>query len=355
LGSDTAFGTGPIYLAGGTLGGYDATLANDIVAVDATTSTIVPVDTLTLNGNLSGAGAITCTNVTYDNISDGALELGGDNHNFTGTFYQWEDSANGTISTSFTSASAGSDNATWQIDGGALASEVAGTPTIALGSLSGGGGALSNALAGSTVTYQIGGSNRSTEFDGLIEDGSGTVALTKVGAGRLTLTGSNTYAGVTGIESGALVIVNATAGTNLLTNTGGVNNTGGFLILDYTGGTDPASTVQSLTKTAYNNGINRFQTGQIRDTSATAAMGLGWVDNAAVKQVTIMPALYGDVNLDGTVDFSDLNILLANYGQSGKVWRTGDFSHDGSVGLTDLSLLLSNYGHTGGLDLANAP
>ena len=345
-GSDTAFGTGPIYLAGGALGGYDATLANDIVALDSTSSTIFPVGTLTLNGNISGSGAITCTNPTYDDMSDGVLELGGNNGKFTGTFYQWEDSGVGTMTTYFTSASAGSENATWQIDGGVLANEVSGTPIIALGVLTGSGGTLSNALAGSRATYQVGGNDQSTEFDGVIEDGSGTVALTKVGTGRLTLAGANTYTDVTTIESGTLQIDKAMATINVLTNAGGLNNTGGSLILDYSAnGISVGSTVQSLLQTAYNNGTNSFRTGQIRDTSASRSISLGWVDNSSTRQVTIMPVLCGDANLSGQVTGQDLITLLANYNGPGN-WSQGDFNYDGMVTGADLVMLAAYYGQT---------
>ena len=49
-------------------------------------------------------------NVTLDS-PDNVLNLGGpntDNSGFTGTFYQWEDSDSGTITTYFTSVGAGS-------------------------------------------------------------------------------------------------------------------------------------------------------------------------------------------------------------------------------------------------------
>jgi uncharacterized repeat protein (TIGR01451 family) len=355
LQSDAAFGSGPIYLAGGTLGGYDVTLANDIVAVHSTTSSIIPLGTLALNGNISGFGAINCTNVTYDGISGGVLELGGDNSNFKGTFYQWADSDNGTISTHFTSASAGSDSATWQIDGGVLANEVSGAPIIALGALTGNGGTLSNAAAGSTVTYRIGDGNQSTEFDGVVNDGSGIVALTKAGAGRLTLAGANTYAGVTTIESGTLAIANAAAITSLLTNSGGVNDTGGFLILDYSGVADPASTVRSLLMVAHNLGGNRFH-GQLRDTLATSSIGLGWQDDASTEQVTVMPALYGDANLDGVVTGQDLVTLLANYnGSATHSWNQGDINYDGKVTAADLGTLLANFNRVGPLNINDAP
>jgi hypothetical protein len=59
------------------------------------------------------------------------------------------------------------------------------------------------------------------------------------------------------------------------------------------------------------------------------------------------PGLPGDANLDGTVDFTDLAVLLSNYGESGlQTWRSGDFDGDGTVGPNDLALLLATYGST---------
>jgi autotransporter-associated beta strand protein len=107
------------------------------------------------------------------------------------------------MSTYFTSANAGSANANWEIEGGVLANAVPGTPTIALGSLSGWRGQLTDA-AGGTVTYRIGDNNDSSEFDGTIADGSGTVALTKIGAGNQILGGANTYSGGTTLGGGLL-------------------------------------------------------------------------------------------------------------------------------------------------------
>ena len=160
-----------------------------------------------------------------------------------------------------------------------------------------------------------------------------------------------------------------------------MNVTGGFLVLDYSASrVSVASTVLGLLATAYNGGVNSFHTGQIRDSNATdfggpihpmwdnspaqkamiepgpgPSIGLGWVDNPTTHQVTIMPAAYGDANLDGTVGLTDLNTLLLNYGRSGMVWSQGDFNYDGTVGLGDLNMLLGNYGGTGPLNIAGAP
>ena len=50
----------------------------------------------------------------------------------------------------------------------------------------------------------------------------------------------------------------------------------------------------------------------------------------------------GDADGSGTVDFTDLGILLNNYNQPG-TFETGDFDGSGSVDFTDLGILLNNY------------
>lgn len=57
----------------------------------------------------------------------------------------------------------------------------------------------------------------------------------------------------------------------------------------------------------------------------------------------LMVMCYGDADLDGLVSFSDMSVVLGNYGQAG-AGLTGDLNHDGVVDFTDLSLVLSNYG-----------
>ena len=56
--------------------------------------------------------------------------------------------------------------------------------------------------------------------------------------------------------------------------------------------------------------------------------------------------LRGDVNHDGTVDFTDLVALARNYRKQNATWSDGDFNYDGSVGFDDLLILARNYGRT---------
>lgn len=53
---------------------------------------------------------------------------------------------------------------------------------------------------------------------------------------------------------------------------------------------------------------------------------------------------YGDANLDGTVNFTDLLALAQSYGQSNSNWDQGDMTYDAAVGFPDLLTLAQNYG-----------
>jgi hypothetical protein len=53
----------------------------------------------------------------------------------------------------------------------------------------------------------------------------------------------------------------------------------------------------------------------------------------------------GDANGDGVVNFTDLNIVLSEFGQSG-AGLAGDVNGDGVVSFADLNLVLSNFGAT---------
>jgi hypothetical protein len=56
-------------------------------------------------------------------------------------------------------------------------------------------------------------------------------------------------------------------------------------------------------------------------------------------------AAFGDSNLDGRVNFSDIQAIIngGRYGQSGTtgVWANGDFNYDGLVNFTDIQLMLN--------------
>ena len=84
-----------------------------------------------------------------------------------------------------------------------------------LGSLAGTGGQLGSGAAG-TVTFSIGAKNSDTAYSG---------AITKVGSGALTVSGTLSYTGVTNIDEGTLNVNSALgAGANVVNANGGETN-----------------------------------------------------------------------------------------------------------------------------------
>jgi len=77
-----------------------------------------------------------------------------------------------------------------------------------IGSLAGTGTVTSNGMGAATLT--TGNDNTNTIFSGTIANGSGVLALTKIGLGTFTLSGPNTYGGGTNFNGGILAINNDT-------------------------------------------------------------------------------------------------------------------------------------------------
>jgi autotransporter-associated beta strand protein len=187
--------------------------------------------------------------------------------------------------------------------------------------------------------------------------------LIQAGTAGLTLDNSQMrYTGTTTVSAGGggLKITSASPSMAVLNTT--KTNVNGFLVLDYSANTANETSLVTQVVTdlhiAYNGGSGSFQSGhgyQIYSTSATATQGLGWVDNATTHQVTVMPALYGDCNLDGVVNFSDLNKVLTNYNLTNMTWSQGDCNYDGVVNFADLNKVLTNYNLTGPLNINNLP
>jgi autotransporter-associated beta strand protein len=207
---------------------------------------------------------------------------------------------------------------------------------------------IANSITNSTFLLSVGGAGN-TLITGAI--GSGTGGLTKDGAGTLSLTGANAYTGTTTVAGGTLYMTQAAAQNTVLNypTTGGTDISGGRCVLDWTGSTDLATTVPPILATGYAAG---WTSGQFRCPTADASHGLGWTNNTTNDLFTIAYTLYGDANLDGTVNGEDLNTVLSNYNKTSVVWRQGDFNYDGTVNGEDLNTVLSNYNKVLGVSAA---
>lgn len=104
-------------------------------------------------------------------------------------------------------------------------------------------GATTNALVKSSTsgaTLVVGNHNASSTFAGTIQNGGGTVALTKTGGGTLTLTGRNLYTGNTMVTSGTLAL----SGSGSISNTATITIAAGAT-LDASGRADQSLTLNN--------------------------------------------------------------------------------------------------------------
>jgi autotransporter-associated beta strand protein len=218
----------------------------------------------------------------------------------------------------------------------------------------------------------------------------GAGSLTKRGPGFLTISTVNTYTGGTTVQAGTLLTntnlsngtLTVTGGTArvsqkpaagdatgttkvpalTITGTGVLDLTNNALIVDYSGAS-PLSTIRSLLVSGYNSG-SWTGTGITSSTAASVAANpaiqhktaLGYAEASALglstfvgqdvdsTAVLVRYTLYGDANLDGTVDTVDFNLLASSFSATGKDWFNGDFNYDGSVDTVDFNLLAANFG-----------
>ena len=341
-------------------------------------------DELTISGNIAGAGGLGMSGA-------GTLVLSGTNSYTGGTQI-----LSGTVQAGSSSALGNITNGL-TLFGGTL--DLNGN-SITVGTLYG-AGTVDNLLSGSMATLTVGADGSNSTFDGNIQNTSGVVNLVKIGAGTLFLGGSNTYSGSTTVNAGVLVL-----GGNQVLAGGIVNNsslviTGNNSIAHLSGigsltvgdGTTPTSlalsgagdVINQTSLTILNaasldigadaivlpdNGspssveaaIQQYVINGLSSTATGGAIvssflknnpnfGIAYADgsDAGVEDPTLPPGkivieadLLGDSDLNGTVNFHDLQNLLGGFGKPG-VWDQGNFNNHSTVDFNDLQLLLGNY------------
>ncbi|MGC4031785.1 MAG: autotransporter-associated beta strand repeat-containing protein [Tepidisphaeraceae bacterium] len=304
--------------------------------------------TVTLTGGTESGTAATVGNITRTaNASGGLTFTGSGTTVLSGTnTYTGTTTVNaGTLAISGGTAIA--DTAAVVVNSPATLS-VSGSEAI--GSLAGGGNLF---IGGSAQTLTVGGANTSTAFAGNITDATNAI-LTKTGSGTLTLSGYNTYGGVTNVSQGTLSV------SNIANNTGtaGTINLGsgsGAGTLLYTGNGEVTSKAIFLSTGAATNGgvLDMSGTGTLQFTAATlganasqahtltlrgSTTGIGQIDSvisdgASTRKTSVVKAGTGTWVLAGANTFTGSTTVQAGTLRTTPAAYAGLLTNAGGVDL----------------------
>ncbi len=207
-----------------------------------------------------------------------------------------------------------------------------------LGSLAG-SGVITSSAAGN-ITLTIGSDNTSSpNYSGVIQNGSGTIALVKSGTGTQILTGAQTYTGDTTISAGKLIVNGSLASPNVLVNGGTLGGNATVNVVTSTGGTlSPGNSpgtlnTHNLSLDSTSNYLWEFQTpfatagtdfDQIKVTGSVHIDG-----NLNLKTLPPIPAFTSLIPVAGVTKF----IIIDNDGTSDPV--TGTFIDTKNDGFFD--------------------
>ncbi|MBQ0960879.1 autotransporter-associated beta strand repeat-containing protein [Ideonella sp. 4Y11] len=269
--------------------------------------------TLTLSGDVSGAGALTIqgnglTADGYATSTNGVVTLSGTN-GYSGATAVTSGTLKAGSTGAFSAASAVTTSSGVVLDLAGYANS--------MGSLSGWGTLTNNGAAAATLT--MGGNNASTTFAGVMQDGSAAFALTKTGSGTLALSGTNTFTGLTTISAGTLQLGDGGSfgklGTGQVLNNGvlAFNRTVSLTVPNAISGTGSLTKATSNTITL--TGANSYS-GTTTVSAGTLQVGAGGTSGTLGT---------GAVTVDGTLAFSrsDALSVSSHIGGSGALTKAG--------------------------------
>ncbi|SNT10406.1 ELWxxDGT repeat protein, partial [Azospirillum sp. RU38E] len=182
-----------------TIGGLDGA---STISLGSNTLTVATAASTTYSGVIGGTGALIKAGL-------GTLTLSGNNTLTGGVTI-----SSGTLVVNRSGGALPNQGAVSVAAGATLSFNFSDT----VGAVSGAGTIILNAA---TLTSTVA-SGQPVEFSGVIKDGTGNGSITKTGAGIWTLSGNNSYSGVTTVQAGVLVV----AHDNALGNTSGSTTVG---------------------------------------------------------------------------------------------------------------------------------
>jgi autotransporter-associated beta strand protein len=215
---------------------------------------------------------------------------------------------------------------------------------------------------GSGNLLTVGGNNLSTEVSGVIDDGCGcgSGSLEKVGAGTLTLSGNNTYSGVTAVNGGTLLVTGSIASSVvvLVDNGATLGGTGTVPVTALSGGATLAPGLPNALGTLTVNDLLTFDSSTFYGVKVTSAGNdLTRVVAGGIPGVASLAGTVRVTSLNGSYRFNSPYTILTAQGGFGPtpfdslVTPTGI---NGSLGYTttDVDLtLVSALGKLPGLNI----
>jgi autotransporter-associated beta strand protein len=210
------------------------------------------------------------------------------------------------------------------------------------------GTGIVDSIAGGTPVLTVGDNDQTSSFDGVIQNTSGTLALTKVGTGTLTLAGTNTYTGDTTVSGGELAVTGSSINdpNKLVINGGKVKVDADETVNTLFYGATPqaAGTYGSTASTATNKDDTRFSGTAVLTVTTTGVASSPYDTWAALYQPGFTNSLPGqDQDDDGLTNQEEFAFgLNPKSGSSvnpitvGLSTTTGNFSYTRNInsGLT---------------------
>ena len=362
--------TGGTTISAGTLDGSTSALNGNITVNSPGTLTFDESGLSGASGSFSGTVSGTGT---VHILSGSSVELGTPNGSTPSTFTNSGPTIIDTGATLIASATNDIGSSSPIFNSGLLSLTGPAGTSLALGLVTVSAGSQFNTAANTTMTL------------GPVTGGAGAT-LTKLGPGTLVLTAADSYGGSTIVSAGILlaetgaslpggaVNIGSSATVQLQQNptpftanvsslsisAGGkldiANNT---LFIKYGSSADPIAAIRAYLVNGFNNFAWTGKTTGGNILSTTAAnnsarnTGIGYIDsadgtgyNTTPNSIELKYALYGDTNLDGTVNQVDQKNLHAHFRTTGDSWDEGDSNYDGAVNSVDQSLLADNLGMT---------
>jgi autotransporter-associated beta strand protein len=292
-----------------------------VILGSAQTWTVMDAATvLAVTSGISGTGNLT-------KAGSGILSLSGTN-NYVGTTTVSGGILRAGTANTFNASSAYIIGATGTLRLNGLANTIA--------SLSGAtGGIVENGAASGNVTL-IAGDGSSTSFAGTIQNGgAATLGFTKLGSGKLTLSGTNTYTGTTTVTNGILEILGSTTTGAASVVVGGIAGARGILSIG-TGG--------ALSTTSLFTGSNATAAGAVYQTDGSVTSTATDGTNAGIVLGNAAGG-YGYYKLSG----GTLTANRLTVGGSGFANATGVFEQTGGTATNNVWTLPGQSGTTSSL------